>query len=460
MSRLSRIDLPGFGRDSRMPQIPLSVYRRRMNATLARMDALALDMLAVYADREHCAHLAFLTGFDPRFEEALLLVSRDGRTRLLVGNECAGYLPDDALGITWELFQEFSLPGQSRAASRSLRTILREFGIGTGCRVGCAGWKSYSSGLLDAPRTAIEIPAFLVDLLRDLAGGLERVVNANDLFIDPQEGLRVFNEPEQIALYEYASCRTSDGVLGLLRNLRVGSEERELERFLDAEGLPLSCHRMMSFGRKARRGLSSPSNNPARLGDPYTTAFGVTGALTCRAGAVAAGPHDLAADCRDFYDALARNYFDVLAAWYGSLQLGARAGAVVAAVDRVRDASLFRLALNPGHYLHLDEWVNSPFVPDATVALGSGMALQSDLIPVAAGPFCTINGEDGVVLADAGLRGALQRDYPACWDRIKRRRAFMRDTLGIALDDAVLPLSNLPAWLPPYALDLTHALAC
>ena len=40
------------------------------------------------------------------------------------------------------------------------------------------------------------------------------------------------------------------------------------------------------------------------------------------------------------------------------------------------------------------------------------------------------------------------------WERIRRRRAFMADALGIRLDESVLPLGNLPAWLPPFALDL------
>ena len=34
--------------------------------------------VVVYADREHSANLSYLTGFDPRFEEAVLIVGRDG----------------------------------------------------------------------------------------------------------------------------------------------------------------------------------------------------------------------------------------------------------------------------------------------------------------------------------------------------------------------------------------------
>jgi hypothetical protein len=38
------------------------------------------------------------------------------------------------------------------------------------------------------------------------------------------------------------------------------------------------------------------------------------------------------------------------------------------------------------------------------------------------------------------------------WGRIQARRQFMAGQLGIRLNDAVLPLSNIPGWLPPYAL--------
>jgi len=41
---------------------------------------------------------------------------------------------------------------------------------------------------------------------------------------------------------------------------------------------------------------------------------------------------------------------------------------------------------------------------------------------------------------------------------VQARRAFMRDVLGINLDDSVLPLSNTAGWLPPWALDLDTAL--
>ncbi len=448
---LTTVALPDFGRAATLPELPLEIYRARLDQATERLAAADLDVLVVYGDREHCANLAFLTGFDPRFEEALLLLDRQGNGRLLVGNECLGYLPAAELGLAVELYQEFSLLGQPRGDSRPLRQLLGEAGIGTGKRVGCVGWKYW-----DDP-AACDLPAYLVDLLRKQVGRQGAVVNATALFMAPADGLRTTAEPAQLAAFEFAATVTSEAVLALLRALREGVSECELERWLDGRGLPLSCHRMLSFGAKARRGLASPSANRARRGDVFTTALGVVGSLTCRAGWVAAGPADLPAAEREFSAAYAANYFATVAAWYGALRVGATAGAVFAAANAARDDRLFRFAVNPGHLLHLDEWVHSPFAAESPEPLRSGMVLQADLIPVSCGPFAYVNAEDGVVLADEPLRATLAAQYPELYTRAERRREFMRTTLGLAVDDSVLPLGNTPAWLAPYALALDQA---
>ena len=81
-----------------------------------------------------------------------------------------------------------------------------------------------------------------------------------------------------------------------------------------------------------------------------------------------------------------------------------------------------------------------------------------DIIPVSLGPYCYSNAEDGVVLADKALREKLAHEFPAMWQRMQARRQFMSEKLGIGLHESVLPVSNTPAWLPPYALDLETVL--
>ena len=124
------------------------------------------------------------------------------------------------------------------------------------------------------------------------------------------------------------------------------------------------------------------------------------------------------------------------------------------------DERLFKLSLNPGHSIQLDEWVNSPFFSESPLRLGSGMILQADLIPASQGPLCSSRAEEGFALADAALRDEIASRDPDCWQRMQVRRKFMREQIGVDLDESVLPLSNTPGWLPPYALCLEKALTC
>ncbi len=449
MARLTDVALPEFGLETILPEIPPDEHRARLETLTAAMADARLDLLAVYADREHAANLAYLTGFDPRFEEALLLMDARGGRLLLVGNECMHYLPHPSLGLPVRRFQEFSLMGQSRSETPPLKAILEDFGVSKRARVGAVGWKYFGPGVVEDPAHALDLPAYLADALRALAG---EVVNAGALLMDPERGLRAANSADQIAAFEFAAVRTSESLKAILRALKEGAVERDLARLFDGGGLPLSCHAMLSFGEKARRGLSSPSGRPARLGEAWTAALGIQGALTCRAGMLAHRPEDLPVELRGFYPRFAANYFDVTARWYSSIRVGASAGEVFGEADGTRDPALFDFFVNPGHLLGLEEWLHSPFSAGSAVRLRSGMALQMDIIPVSRGPWCTVNAEDGVALADATLRRVLAEGHPACWARIQARRRFMQEGLGIAMDESVLPLGNTTGWLAPYAL--------
>ncbi|HTB63466.1 MAG TPA: hypothetical protein VK737_07745, partial [Opitutales bacterium] len=238
MVSLAPIDLPDFGIPDMLPVISMGEYEARLGQTVERMRREKLDVLVVYADREHTANMSFLIGFDPRFEEALLILDTQGNRLLLVGNECMGILPDAALRCRVELFQEFSLMGQPRDGSKPLAKILADFGIGKNTKVGCAGWKYFSGDSGGIPRTAMEIPSYIVDLLRSLTGNAERVVNANALFMSPEDGLRIFNSADQIARFEYAAAHVSTSIHQAVESLREGIAEKDVARNFATGGLP------------------------------------------------------------------------------------------------------------------------------------------------------------------------------------------------------------------------------
>jgi hypothetical protein len=447
MISIEILDIPDFGAPSTIPEIPATRYMERQRKLRQRMDKAGLDCLLVYADREHSANMSYLTGFDPRFEEALFVMAPDDRNTLIVGNECQGVLGDLKIECDVLLCQEFSLMGQDRSQSWDLRPLLKEAGVAAGTHCGCVGWKSLMAGRL-------ELPAWIVQLIKKESG--IPPVNANDLLMHPETGLRIRNEPEQIAFFEYAATRTSKSVLALLRNLEPGRRAFEFARVYDGGGLPNSCHPMLSFGSSIPNGMASPGNARLREGDSLTCALGVWGSLTCRAGLVVRDPSAFKSGKGADVWAVIENYLHVVKSWYASIHVGARAGDVWAAAEAARDPDLYSFCLNTGHYIHLDEWVCSPFEEGSEATLPSGAAIQADIIPVPVVQGINVNMEDGFVLADETLRGALLQQYPDMYQRCIARRNFMTETLGYELSDDILPLGNMPGAYFPCLLDLQN----
>jgi len=445
-ARLADISLPDFGMPEAMPEIPAAVYRARMERLRARATNRYFDRLIVYADREHSANLSYLTGFDPRFEEAILVVGPADEPAILVGNECYAMAGAAPLPMRRHLFQDLSLPSQPRDGSQPLADILAEEGVRKGQRVGVVGWKEYAN-----PQT-IEAPAFLVDELRRMTGSTGTVENASVFMIGAKDGLRVINEVEQLAAFEYAACQTSHGIKQLLFGLKEGMTEQEAVHLLEWSGQPLSCHLMLTSGPRASLGLLSPGDRRIERGDQFTVAFGIWGGLNCRAGFVVEDASELPAGIEDYIEKLVAPYFEAVAEWYAALRIGQTGGTLQAIIDRHLGDPFFGIFLNPGHQIHLDEWVNSPIAPGSNIELRSGMALQVDIIPATGTEYFTTNIEDGIGLADAALRKSFAAQYPGAWHRIQERRRFMSEALGIELHPDVLPFSNIPAYLPPFLL--------
>ncbi len=452
-ARLAEITLPDFGMPANEPLLPPSIFAGRLDRLRSAMETHRYDHVVVWADREHSANIAYLTGFDPRFEEAVLIVAATGDPAILLGNECFDLGAAAALPVRPVRFQDLSLPGQARDDSRPLAETLRDEGIGPGSRVGVVGWKTYAN------RRTIEAPAFLVDELRSAVGPAGLVENATELLVNAADGLRVINEVEQLAAFEWAACQTSHSVRNVLTGLQPGMTERDAARLLEWNGSPLSCHLMLSAGPRARYGLLSPGDRPIERGDPFTIAFGIWGALNCRAGFVVEEAAELPEGVIDYVPRLVAPYFQAVADWYGALHVGQVGGELQAVVDRHLGDPFFGVSLNPGHQLHLDEWVNSPVFPGSKIELRSGMALQCDIIPATGTPYFTTNIEDGVALADESLRSAFAAAYPDAWQRVLARRRFMTEILGIDLHADVLPFSNLAAHLTPFLLRPDRAMA-
>ena len=460
-AKLIEIEWPEFGLGDPPPGPGLMEFEARIDAARAAMEVRGLTHLVVYGDREHFANLAYLTGFDPRFEEALLILARQGEPLLVVGNECDAYLAISPLYVAGKLrgerYQPFSLLNQPREDSRLIHEIFAGEGIGQNARIGCAGWKYLSEAEHPSAAHALELPAYLVDTLRELAGW-ESVVNATDILMAPGYGLRTTCTPAEIAYFEYTNILASEGMKRMLFGLREGMTDHELAKLVEYSGVPLACHLAMGTGATHHLGLASPSGATIRRGDPFATNLSYWGSNSCRAGWVASSAGDLPADARDYVENFAAPYFEVIGDWYRLLRIGTPGDVLARVVDERLPLERFGITLNAGHLTHQDEWLSSPIYLDSDLLLRSGMAIQVDVIPSSPVYFST-RMEDGVVLADSSLRADLQAGYPECYTRCQRRREFMIDVLGIDLSEEVLPLANIPAIVPPFFLEPNVVLA-
>jgi hypothetical protein len=447
---LDEIELPDFGQPTVEPTLERAEYERRLQALRERAEARRLDALVVYGDREHAANLAFLTGFDPRFEEALLLLKGDALPVLVVGNECWGYSPISPLKLERRLYQQFSLMGQDRTKSEPLAKILGDAGLSEGSRVGVVDWKYFGPEVGPDAELWINAPAYLVDALRRLTG--RSPVNATDLLMNPRDGLRAINSADQLACFEFAATHITTAMRRVLFAMRPGMSGLEAIEQGRLNGLPLSMHPVLAAGAQASMGLAGPSSRRLRLGDPLLLGLGVWGALSARAGFLVHDESELPGEIRDYVERLVAPYFAAIVEWYQHVGLGVKGRELYNIIRQRLGDPFFGISLNPGHLIHLDEWVNSPIYPESDIELRSGMALQVDVIPATGGPYFSSNIEDGIALADETLRQAFARRWPEAWSRIQARRAFMQDKLGIQLKPEVLPFSNLAAHLSPFLL--------
>ena len=458
-ARLVEIERPRFEPVPPPPPVPVEVYRRHLDSLRTAAADSGLTHVIVYADREHVGNLMWLTGFDARFEEALLVIGPHGPPLILAGNECLPYVAVSPLHATGELraelYQPLSLPSQPRASSRRLPDIFRDEGIGAASRVGIVGWKYLTIAEHDDPLHAVDVPAHIADTVRALAAW-DAVVNATDLLIHPGYGLRAIAGPDEIAQWEYANAEASRSTWAIIDSLAPATAEgwTDLDVLREARlaGLPLGCHPTFATAGTRHLGLSGPTGQPIHVGEPLGFNVCHWGANICRAGWIAAGPDDLPSPARDYVDAFVGPYVEAMSAWLSCLVPGTRGADVFDLVHRMLPDEVYGVTLNPGHLIAYEEWVSSPIAMGSDDELRSGMVLQSDVIPSHPAYFST-RMEEGFVIADASLRAALAVQHPDVLRRCDARRTFMRDVLGYTVPDTVLPLADIAGIVTPFFLD-------
>ena len=143
--QFTHIDIPDFGLPTVQPSLTTETYVQRIANARERAKALNLDVLVVYGDREHFSNIEYLTGYDPRFEEALLIIDRvTQQPMLIVGNEGWDYADKIPYRIRKRRYTSFSLPNQPYNELPTLQLLFSEAGIERGSKVALFGWKLFA----------------------------------------------------------------------------------------------------------------------------------------------------------------------------------------------------------------------------------------------------------------------------------------------------------------------------
>ena len=448
--------LPAPGKDCAVP-VPLTdaTMNERREKVLARMRAAGLDKLVVYEDVEHSGNFAYLVGYYTRFEEALMILDRDGEMTLVLGNENLGRARSARFPCKAVHVSLFSLPNQPNRRDKGLAQLLREAGLAEGQRIGLAGWKYFTEGPDDVGGM-FDVPAYIVRAIEAIVGDAALLIPAAGIYIGP-DGARRTNNANEIAHYEYGAALASDCVLDAMDRLAPGTTELELGDALQRHGQHTSVTTIAAVGERFIQGNMFPTDRRAVVGAPVSLTVSYAGGLSSRAGYAVESADQLPDGAKDYLEALAIPYFNAYVHWLEQIRIGMTGGALWQAVEDVLPRCEYHWTLCPGHLVAEEEWLCSPVYEGSEEPLRSGMIFQIDIIPGKAG-MGGVTAESTVALADDALKAAIRRDYPDLWARIGRRRQYIESVLGIRLSPDVLPLCATVAYMRPLMLDKARAL--
>jgi len=269
----------------------------------------------------------------------------------------------------------------------------------------------------------------------------------------PEYGLRIRLDLKELILHEIAGTKSSQKVLNIIQNLEPGLTEIEASKYFEIDGEPLTTHPNVNFGTKnVLLGLASPTyTKKLKIGEVVNVALGYRRAMVARTGLFIQNKNEIPPHMEGVVKKFYIPYYRALVKWYESMGIGVSGGKVFQEVKNgLGDFDKYGVSLNPGHFIHTDEWTNSIFYENSSYQISSGMAIQCDIIAFPGEPYVGVHVEDGILIADEKLRDGIRRGFPECWKRIIERKRFMKEILGINFADEVLPTSNIQSIFFPY----------
>lgn len=428
----------------------------RLNKVLGKMNEHQLDVLIIYADLEHGSNFEYLTGFLPRFEEALLVLHKTGNTYLLMGNENLNKAEKARIPATPIHVPHFSLPNQPMSPGSSLFHLIKQARISKNQRIGIVGWKNFTSTCEDNEHL-FDIPHYILEIIKDLSGCPQNIINAASLFIG-ENGVRTTNNVDEIEHYEFGASLASDCMLDAMDLLAPGVSEMELGNVLNAYGQRNSVVTIAAAGERFVKANIYPTQKSVTKGDAISLTVGYKGGLSSRAGYAVHRAEDLPEACRDYLDILVKPYYQAIVQWLENIHCGMPAKELYDLIEQVLPKELYHWHLCPGHLGADEEWLSSPVYRNSKEILKSGMIFQTDIIPSLKG-YAGISAESTIVLADKNLRNEIQKERPLLWARMMSRRDYLINTLNIQLNEDVLPMCSTVAYLRPFLFNHEMAMA-
>ena len=429
--------------------------QNRKARLLENMQKDGFDAVVVYADLEHGSNFEYLCGFLPRFEEALLILHANGKAFMVLGNENLNKAGKARIEVVPIHMPHFSLPNQPMQTEKSVAQILASCELEDAEKIGLIGWKNFTSHVEDN-HLLFDLPYFLVEALKTVCGKAQ-FANAAYLLIG-ENGVRTTNNANEFAHYEYGAALAGNCILKTMDRLKVGKTEMEMAETLAADGQRHSVVTIMATGARFEKANLYPGNKQIQCGDKISITTGFKGGLQSRAGYAVECAEQLPEKEQDYLKAVAIPYFQAVKTWLETIKIGINGNDLYEAVETVLPKEEYGWTLNPGHLCADEEWMSSPIYPQSEETLQSGMLFQIDIIPSVNG-YGGVSCESGILLADEQLRKAIAKEYPAVWERIVKRRAYMQEVLGIRIQEDVLPTSMATAYLRPYLLKKEMALA-
>lgn len=432
-------------------QVTDKTMDERRSRLVNLMKREGVSSVIVYADKEHGGNFEYLTGFFPRFEEGIQVFNVDGTSTLILGNENFNkveYSRTKSDGIKSTVF---SLPNQPINDIAEMEEVLSQANIDTSGKVGVVGWK-----MLPGMTHDYDLPAFIVNAIKKIVPE-SKLINGTYLYTDPTIGVRITNNANEIAHYEYGASLASDSVLNAMNALEIGITEQAVGNHLQSHGFFPTVVTISAFGDRFVGANLFPTSKQLENGHKVALTVAYRGGLSSRSAYAVENLEQLELADKGYYEEVVVPYFEAYNYWLNNVRIGVNGGEFYSGFKNFYPQEKYGWELNPGHLTANEEWMSSPFYNDSPAVVKSGMIFQVDFIPIQPG-HNGVSAESTVAIADEQLRSDIQKQYPKLWDRIVERKSYIKDELGIELVDELLPLAGILGYYRPFLLDKEVAL--